>query len=228
MKMDHDVVVREQVTEKYLLNELDPEARDQFEQHFFDCQQCAFDIRAASEFVELTKRVLAEEHDAVPVPVRKPVRGWRAWLETALRPAIAAPALALLLLVVGYQNLITLPQMMEAANSPQVLGWTSINVSTRGDSVPKVTAEPGKSFMLFVNIPPQQGYARYTFDLLNSAGQREWTLTVPAESATDALAVRVPGAKRAAGVYTLAVRGVTPAGQSSEIGRNPFELQFQK
>src|SRR5258708_32655212 len=73
MKMDHDVVVREQVTEKYLLNELDPEARDQFEQHFFDCQQCAFDIRAASEFLGLTRRVLAEEQDAVRCPRRQTV-----------------------------------------------------------------------------------------------------------------------------------------------------------
>ena len=31
--MDHDTVVRQKLTERYLLNELDPEARDNFEEH---------------------------------------------------------------------------------------------------------------------------------------------------------------------------------------------------
>src|SRR5262245_37041483 len=196
--MDHNVVVLQKMTERYLLNELDPEARNEFEEHFFDCSECAQDVQAASLFVERSKVVLAEPAEkataatTVTVPVQ---RGWLAWL----RPAISAPAMALLLLVIGYQNLVTLPGMSAAMNSPQVLGWTSINVSTRGDSVPVVKAETDKSFLLLVNVPPQREYARYTCDLFDSAGHLQWTLTVPAESAKDALAVRVPSANRAAG-----------------------------
>ncbi|HEX9110108.1 MAG TPA: zf-HC2 domain-containing protein, partial [Terriglobales bacterium] len=84
--MDHDVVVREKMTEKYLLNELDPEVRDQFEEHFFDCQECALDVRAAAEFVEQSKGVLAEERNAVPIPVPapapRPVPARLAWWQT--------------------------------------------------------------------------------------------------------------------------------------------------
>ena len=47
-RMDHDEAVRTKVTERYLLNELDPELRDQFEEHLFDCQDCALDVRAAA------------------------------------------------------------------------------------------------------------------------------------------------------------------------------------
>ena len=32
--------------EKYLLQELAGEERDQFEEHFFDCQECATDLGA--------------------------------------------------------------------------------------------------------------------------------------------------------------------------------------
>ena len=33
--MDHDEAVRHKATEKYLLGELDPELKDQFEEHLF-------------------------------------------------------------------------------------------------------------------------------------------------------------------------------------------------
>jgi hypothetical protein len=46
--MGHDEAVRILATEKYLLGELSPELRDQFEEHLFDCQRCAFDLRAAA------------------------------------------------------------------------------------------------------------------------------------------------------------------------------------
>lgn len=44
--MDHTAVVRQKMTERYLLDELDAEVRDEFEEHFFDCPECALDIRA--------------------------------------------------------------------------------------------------------------------------------------------------------------------------------------
>jgi hypothetical protein len=34
--MDHEVVVRQQMTERYLLDELDPHERAEFEEHFFE------------------------------------------------------------------------------------------------------------------------------------------------------------------------------------------------
>lgn len=225
--MDHALSVREKMAEKYLLNELDLEAREQFEEHFFDCPTCALDVRAAVEFVDQAKIVLAERTVA-PAPVPKPTPVWLTWLRTPMRLGFALPVIALLLAVVGYQNLVTLPQMASVLNSPRVLGWTSINVSTRGATVPVVVTQPGKGFLLFVNIPPERLYARYTADLYNPAGKLEWTLTIPADSANDALALQVPGTNRAAGEYNLAVHGVTAAGETSEIGRNSFELQIQK
>jgi hypothetical protein len=226
--MDHEVVVREKMTEKYLLNELEPEVRDQFEEHFFGCQECALDVRAAAEFVERSKGVLAEERRAVPVPAPAAKPAGLSWWQTALRPAFAVPVMAVLLAVVGYQNLVTLPHLALLANSPQILRWASINVSTRGGTAPVIVTQPGKGFLLFVNIPPERGYARYTADLYNPAGKLEWTLTIPADSANDALALQVPGANRAPGTYTLGVRGVTAAGEQRELGHNSFELQIQK
>src|SRR5580698_5105204 len=59
--MDHDTAVRQRITERYLLNELDPQARDEFEEHYFDCPDCAADVHAGALFVEQSKVVLASE-----------------------------------------------------------------------------------------------------------------------------------------------------------------------
>src|SRR5579864_3409163 len=102
--MDHDEAVRQKATEKYLLDELEPELRDQFEEHLFDCQDCALDLRSGAMFVEQTKVILAESPavSVARVPVTAAAKpGWLAWL----RPAFAVPVFALLLVVIGYQNL---------------------------------------------------------------------------------------------------------------------------
>src|SRR5258708_26162499 len=116
--MEHDVVVRVKMTERYLLGELDPNARDEFEEHFFDCPNCALDVRAGALFVEQSKVVLGEKSEPVSagLPVTAPIPAkprWFAWLRTSF----VAPVMAMLLAVIGYQNLVTYPQLQQALNS---------------------------------------------------------------------------------------------------------------
>ena len=228
--MDHETVDREKMTEKYLLHELDPGVRDEFEEHFFDCPQCAFDVSAAAEFIEQSKTVLAEkpEETPAPAPTPEPAPSWLARLRATLRPAIAVPVMALLLAVIGYQNLVTLPQLAAKASHPQVLAWASVNVGTWGANAPVIKVHQGEGFLLFVRIPPDAAYTRYTADLYDPAGKLEWSLTIPAAESQDQWPVQVPGASREAGNYALAVKGVTAAGESKEVGRTSFELQIQK
>jgi hypothetical protein len=227
--MDHDMVVRQKMTERYLLDELDPAARDEFEEHFFDCKECALDVRAGALFVEQSQVVLAEKVE--PVAARLPATapgpakpGWLTWF----RPAVVVPVMVMLLAVIGYQNLVIYPQLQQALNSPQVLPWASVNVGTYGSEGPVITTRRGEGFLLFVRIPPESGYSHYTAELYNPAGKLEWSLTIPGTTAQDQWPVQVPGANREAGSYTLKVRGVTAAGESKEVGPTSFELQIQK
>ena len=225
--MNHDVVVRQKMTERYLLDELDPQQRDEFEEHLFDCRDCADDVRAGAMFVEQSKIVLAEETAAAPAPALAPVRpqpGWFAWL----RPAFAMPALAVLLAVVGYQNLVTYPQLQAALKQPRVLPMASVNLGTWGAGGPTITTAPGQGFLLFVRIPPDGVYDHYTADLVSPAGKLEWSLTFPAVAGQDQWPVEVPGTNREAGTYTVAIHGVSAAGESTDKGRASFELQIQK
>jgi len=178
--------------------------------------------------VEQSKVVLAEKAQSVsadmPVAAIPPKPGWFTWL----RPALAVPVMALLLAVIGYQNLVTYPRLQLALNSPRVLPWASVNVGTWGSGGPVISARPGQGFLLFVRIPPDGGYSHYVADLYNPGGKLEWSLIIPAWSGQDQWPVQVPGVNRAAGSYILVVRGVTAAGESKEVGRTSFELQVLK
>lgn len=241
--MDHDEVVRQKLTERYLLHELNDEARGAFEEHYFECSECALDVRAGSEFVENSKIILAlpsEVSARARLAPAKPVsqgwftagwfghdwfgHGWFGWL----RPGYAAAALALLIAVVGYQNLVTLPRLHGMLHQPQTLPWAAVAVGTWGSSGPTVQAEPGKGFLLFVRIPPDGTYTRYIADLYNPAGGLDCSLTIPATSVQDQWPVVIPGTNRETGNYRISVRGVTPSGEVKDLGSAPFTLQTQK
>jgi len=58
--VDHDDAVRTLATEKYLLGEMCPDLREEFEMHVFDCEQCAFDVWAAVTFLAHAKAILGK------------------------------------------------------------------------------------------------------------------------------------------------------------------------
>lgn len=226
--MDHTAVVRERMTERYLLNELGSEVRDEFEEHYFDCPECALDVRAGSQFVEHSEVVLQESSS--PIPVRatpgpsRVHRGWFAWL----RPAFAGPALALLLAVAGYQNLVTYPGLQSELKRPQVLPAVSVNVGTWGAGGTPTSIPEGKGLLLFVRIPPDGAYVRYTAELYNPGGKLEGSFTIVATAGQDQWPVMVPRIDREAGTYTMAVHGVTSSGETKDLGSTSFQLQIQR
>lgn len=225
--MDHDEAIRQKATERYLLDELDPELRDQFEEHVFDCPDCALDVRTAALFVEQSKVILGEPgaHSAMKQPVPAAAKpGWFAWL----RPAFTVPVLALLLAVIGYQNMVTYPKLTAAANQPQLGPWTSVNVSTRGAATTVIKTHRGEGFALLLNLPPEDGFASYGVDLYNPAGKLEWSAPLSAIPAEEGRQIYIPGHDRLPGTYTLVVRGINPAGESKEISRHSIDLQIQQ
>lgn len=225
--MDHNEAVRQNATERYLLDELDPEVRDQFEEHLFDCQDCALDVRAAAMFVEQSKVILSEPvaHSTVRVPAIVPAKaGWLAWL----RPAFAVPVFAVLLAVIAYQNFVTYPKLTAAVQQPQVGPWASVNVSTRGTSTIPIKTHAGEGFGLLVNLPPDTEFVSYAVELYNPGGKLEWSGPLSRGTADQGSQIYIPGHNRLPGTYTLAVRGVNAAGESKEISRNTIDLQVQQ
>jgi hypothetical protein len=226
--MDHNDAIQLMATEKYLLDELSPNLRDEFEGHLFGCHECAMDVRAASAFLERGKVALADSAvTAVPVRIQ-PRPGLFAWL----RPAFAVPAMAALLLVIGYQNLVTYPALKNAVaenRAPHILPAAPLlSTARRGSDLSAITVRPGEPFLLPLDIPPQNDAASYRIDLQNPAGGVEWSLTASAEAARNSLPIQVPGVNKA-GQYKVVVIALNPQGEKiSEVGSYAFELQFAK
>jgi hypothetical protein len=222
--MDHTEAIRLTAAERYLLDELSPEQREQFEEHFFDCAECALDLRAASMFIQQSKRVLAEEQQtAAPgLQLGKVKAGWRGWF----RPAFLIPVFALLLAVIAYQGTVMSRHPAIAVDNPQVVPWTTINTRTRGTITPIIRVARGKGFLLFLSIPPDRRYSRYVAELYNPGGKREWSLTIEGKPDQDSFAVQIPPKEREAGTYSMSLLGVID-NQTKEIGRSSFELQIE-
>lgn len=230
--MNHSEAVKDMAAERYLLGELTPEARDAFEEHMFECHECAFDVRSGSVLVGEVKTQLPEiiaGSAAVgqSVMFREKDRLWFAWL----RPAFAVPALAMLLVFVGYQNLVTLPALHKSVNEPRIVQMAPLYGATRGDTHIPITADRTRGIALPIDLPLDsagQSYASFSFELSNPQGKPVWTSSSPAPAQNaggDAqLSIIVPGGMLENGTYTLTVWGVGADGSRATVGRYVFDI----
>jgi len=228
--MDHSEALQLMATEKYFLDEFSPEMREQFEEHFFGCPECALDVRMAAAFIEHSKEALlpAVTITGSASPSKPPRFGW-------LRPAFVIPAFVILLVVIGYQALVVHPALSNTIadlKKPSILPSAYLSSGTaRGDNRPVVTAQAGQPFVLFVDIPADKRFGFYSAELLSPAGAKVWSLTIPAEAveaARDSLPIRVAPAGNESGEYVLVVRGMgARATEGPEIARYSFELQLR-
>ncbi|MGA2888077.1 MAG: zf-HC2 domain-containing protein [Terracidiphilus sp.] len=233
--MDHGEAVEQMLAMRYLLDELTPEAREAFEEHFFDCSECALDLRAGAAFMQEAKAQLPELTGALHTSSRKPKlnnptvkRDW--WLSWT-RPAFAAPVFATLLLVLGYQNLVTYPALRAMADQPRLLSWAPLHGATRGGDPLAVTADRQHGVALPVDLPPQPSagaYASFSFDLVDPQGKLVWTgvAAAPTENDSQRLTLAIPGAMLRDGTYTVKVSGVAAHGERTVIDQYIFNIHL--
>jgi anti-sigma-K factor RskA len=244
-QMDHSEAVNLMAAERYLLGELPADLRDAFEEHLFDCPECAFDIRAGVAFVDEARVQLpglaATQAESAPQtvtnapdrpatePRRRKWSGW--WGSTFSTPAFAAPVFATLLLVIGYQNLVTYPALRTEATEPRLLSSVTLHADVRGART-VVTADRKQGVLLKIDLPGQEGqtvYSFYTVDLYNPQGKLAWTRNITpaaAEADSETLSVALPGEGIETGGYSLVISGVNASGQRSEVERQSFDIQF--
>jgi len=163
--MDHSEAVQQMAAEKYLLNELPPDLRDAFEEHMFDCPECAFDIRAGAAFVNEAKIQLPQlpvlTTSAAPSapqksrPAARKQNGLSWWRPLFASPVFAGPVFATLLIIIGYQNLVTYPALRTASTEPRLLPSVSLHAGTRGGAHTVVEADHKQGAALLVDVPEQ-------------------------------------------------------------------------
>jgi hypothetical protein len=223
--MDHNHITQHLTVERYLLDELTPEGRDEFEEHFFDCQECAIDLRATSAFMDAARR----EFKIHPVPKSGENRG-KSFFASAWPSAVVWSALAASLLVIAYQNMIVFPHFrteISELKAPEILPAISlVGGNSRGGQIPAGTVGNSRPFLLQLDIPTQDRFSSYTCLLYAPSGALAWRTEVSAQSARDTVSIRVPSVDKQSGEYTLAVQG-NLAGPSVDLARYRFVLNTQ-
>ncbi len=218
--------------ERYLLDELTPEEKDAFENHLFDCSECALDLRAAAAFITEARSQLASL-DPQPAPTlavqavstRRP----KSWL-FFLQPAFAAPAFAALLAVIAWQNASTIPSLRKAATEPRLIPFNAIHAGTRGSSHTTVQASRAAGFALAIELSQSSSYSSYSFELRDLAGKQIWSRNMAVPNPTDgednSISLVVPAEGLTQGSCTLTIFGITPQGDRVEIDRRVLDVQF--
>jgi hypothetical protein len=239
--MEHTQAIQLKAAERYVLGELPSDLREQYEEHFFSCVECAQEVNLAAAFVENSRAAMGSE-PTMP-PVRLPVAVAQrppssSWLGAFLRPSFAVPVFAALLLLVAYQTFSVIPRLKETGTqsvgalssaAPQALAsYSLITADSRGGEQLTVTVTPGQPFSLYFDIPPDGHYSSYSCVFENSAGKAEYSLNISAEQAKNAVQLLVPAASLGAGKHVLLVRGLGTqdgmAGSGTEVARYPFTL----
>src|ERR1700733_10656742 len=154
--MEHNTAAEYHLVEQYLLNEMSPELREEFEEHFFGCYECAADVRATAAFLDATRVELKKPEFASRTQLRTenqaPSKS-RFWM---WKPA-AAFALAASLLVIVYQNAVVYPWLRSEVaqlETPEILPTVSlVNGNSRGGGIPSAAVGGAHSLLLLVDIP---------------------------------------------------------------------------
>lgn len=229
--MDHGEATQMMAAERYLLDELTPEEKDAFEQHLFDCRDCALDVRAGAAFVSEARAQLAEteflpvastDDQALPVAKKRWSFLWH--------PSFAVPAFAAMLVVIAYQNVSTIPSLRKAAMEPKLLPSNTIHVGTRGAAHTAVRANRTAGVALAMELPPSPAYSSFSFTLQDPSGKQVWSHNFTSAN-TDTgddrvVSLVIPGAWLMQGSYSLSIFGITPTNGRVEIDRRVLDVQF--
>jgi hypothetical protein len=227
--MDHSEALRLQAAEKYVLGELTPALRDEYEEHYFDCQECAADIKAAVAFVDASRAQFRSEPREVLPSKEHGEQGWFPWL----RPAVLLPALAVLAAAVAYQSFVTIPGLKRATATP-IAGSASfislIGANSRGEGAKSFTIQQNQPVILEVDIPPAQEFSPYLCQIQDSAGHAVFEGHVSAADAKHSVHIIVPGGTLQPQPYTLRILGQKGAAgepASPEVARLQFTIEFR-
>jgi len=230
--MDHSEAVRLQAAEKYVLGELQGPLRDEYEEHYFDCAECAADLKATAAFVGMSRMAFREEPSAAAAAVERRTSPQLSWIQRFRWAFVAVPTFAALALavIVGYQQEVTIPNLQKSATpagssaSTQVLelGASAVRrgAYTAASETPFLINPTAEFSVNFDFTPSGEPASAYVCQLKDSAGRILLQQAVPGARANQAFSLAVPsGLLASPGKYQVVFLPADSAtGQPSSAG----------
>lgn len=220
--MDHEHAINRKIAEQYVFGELSETDANAFEEHFFDCGDCAEDVRDEMQMLESGRDVVREtapRTESQPTPNVVPIdtRRRRTWW-------IPAAAAAMLVVALGVPTLMR----RDSAPSMQLAQELQLGGLTRAESEPKpaVTLPQGEALLLYVDVAPQDGAVRYDITVRGSDGKTVGTRSVTSEQTTQPVALVL--SKLPAGTYEVVTDGVRSGGMRAATATQSFTILSQQ
>lgn len=213
--MDHAEATATHATDRYLLGDLSAAEADAFEEHYFDCADCAEELRIGMRFMNGGRDLAREAAEPQTAPVVR-IDERRTRRKTWLPAAIAAALVLALATPLLLRNRAASGPTFEVASQQSFL-----LADSRGEAdVP--TLNGNAPIVLWADVPPEPAYARYEAHLAQPDGA---VLKLPftPDPNGDATPLTVRGL--AAGRHQLVIAGFDAAGKSTEIARHPFVVR---
>lgn len=212
--MNHHDATAGGMVERYLLDELPPDQREAFEEHYFACDECARAVVRGARFTANARAVFAEmpAEDA-----RKP-----SWIEWFRMPGLAWAAAFGIAVIAAYQSAVVVPGLRERvaqSEAPQEMVAVVLAPGTRGDDT-VVRLRPGQRFaQATLETASGQVAAGSAWEMLDASGRQvaSAVVTDPRPALTLLISRTLP-----AGRYTVTLRDA-PQGRVLEQFR--FQLQ---
>jgi hypothetical protein len=211
--MDHTEAVEKGAVERYQLGELSAKEIDEFETHFFECTDCAEELRAAAIFEENAKAVFLENSRGVAGAGEPRVKyeqarvSWWALFWRNPWSAVPAAAAAVLLCVVVYQA-----NVMQHAFAPQAIASYALQVS-RGEEHVLEVPKNDKFYALYMDPTWQGSYPEYLCVVQDEKGSTWLAKRIAAPPPDKPLQILMPRNQLPSGRYKVIVRNVNTAGK---------------
>lgn len=231
--MDHKEARDVGAVERYLLGELDDDARAAFEEHFFACRECGEDVRLGAILMANARPQLIDEPPArVSLrPARRRDESWRAWFWPVPVGALAA-SLAVLTLA-AYQTFVAMPHLrrdVAATEQIRAVTWTFLSVSRNAPQIVTVSRSQ-RHLGLTLSRSSAEAHTYFHCSLSRADGRTVLSSVVTAPPSGEELQLLLPLTLLSPGDYVLVVSAMaseTTSAADQEAARYHFTLRYQE
>ena len=227
--MEHAEAVKLNAVERYLLGELTAPERDAFEEHYFECADCAAEVKAGAAFIDNVRETLRRSPATQGASAqRENRRSWFGWLQ----PGYALAAAAVLVLAIAYQTFVTIPRIKHGSQSNVAQALPTLSLTTSGSrsqaGVPEIAIPRHSPFGIFIDIPTNERFTSYLCVIRDKDGNTKHEINVSGAQARDMVELFIPGGALDSGFYQVVIVGNKSTHEPSdneEIARYPFSIK---
>ena len=228
--MEHDVAIKNNAAERYLLGELNEREMEEYEEHFFSCSFCAEEVKIGSEFIDHAREVFKTDFlpEPDPAPVAKSTIWGRFW--SSLR--VPAPAFACALFVlVGSFSIYQYSVITDLRKPELFTSEAKMLRASRGANDKEVRMPSHQPIRIAFQIP-NGDFGSYIVEILNDKGVKQSSMPVTASQAKNTIQVKFRSGSLQPGNYIVVIEGVTSnngeSGAQQEVIRYPFSVSAQE